>query len=52
MEYTDFSMDVSKLHYNSFVFQGDDNPVNRRTVFADDDTEYNVHTIDIISPVN
>ena len=34
-----------------FAILGDDEPVNRGTVFAEDDTEYNKHTIVVKSPI-
>jgi len=49
MEYTDFSRDVYGMHYAAFAFLGDGEPLNRNTVFFEDDTEYNIHTLKIYS---
>ena len=51
VEYTDFNRDVLGWYHSSFAIFGDDEPVNRDRVFKDDDTEYNIHTLLIQSPV-
>ena len=42
LEYTDFNVDVTDLHYASFALFGDDTPLNPTEVFGDG-VIYNVH---------
>lgn len=49
MESTDINMDVSKMFHSGFLFQNDDEPVNRRRVFQNDFDEYNIHTLRLYS---
>ena len=51
LEYTDFNMDVSNLHFASFALFGDDEPHNPQEVFGDG-VFYNVHKIILKSPVD
>lgn len=44
-------MDVFGWQHSAFAIFGDDEPHNRNTVFPDDPTEYNKHTLFVQSPV-
>ena len=44
MEFTHFSLNVAEMHHTGFLFEGDDEPVNRQKIFDSTwGTEYNVH---------
>ena len=40
------------MHRSSFVFERDDEPRNRNTVFRGDPTEYNIHYINVTSEID
>lgn len=46
IDYTDLSMDVHDWNHAGFLFENDDEPVNRRAVFQDEpDSEFNIHKL-------
>lgn len=49
MESTDISLDVKGMHHTGFLFENDDEPVNRQRIWEQYDTEYNVHWLQITS---
>lgn len=51
-EYTDISRDVYGWSHSAFAILGDDDPVDRQTVFRGDPTEYNKHVLLVESPVD
>ena len=51
IEYTDFNQDLSDWFYSAFAVFGDDEPVNAQTLWYEDPTEYNVHTLILTSAV-
>lgn len=52
MQYTDFSWDLSTWKQTSFVFEGDDEPINRKSVFSGEKKEYNHHYLKVTSGVD